>query len=130
MEPMTLAQKPKNGTFVDNWQKYQVGLINVKESLDGMFPGTVMEVSKKIRKIETKEKLNHMTVKPVMLISHLIKLFTKEKQIVLDPFVGSGSHGIASLKNKRKFIGFEIEKKYFDIANKRLKDFIINNKTT
>jgi DNA modification methylase len=80
-----------------------------------------MEVSKKARNKETDEKIEHMTVKPVILISHLIKLFTQAGQTVLDPFVGSGSHGVAALKNNRNFIGFEIEKKYFDIADRRLK---------
>jgi len=120
IEPMTLAQKPKEGTFVENWKKYQIGLINTKESLDGMFPGTIMEVSKKSRSKETDEKIEHMTIKPVCLISHLIKLLTKEGQTVLDPFLGSGSHGVAAIECKRNFIGFEIEKKYFDIAEKRL----------
>ncbi|WP_295160274.1 site-specific DNA-methyltransferase [uncultured Brachyspira sp.] len=120
MEPMTLAQKPKEGTFVSNWEKYKVGLMNTNESLDGKFPGNVMEVSKRIRINETNEKIEHMTIKPVHLISHLIRLFTKEGQIVLDPFLGSGSHAVASIINNRNFIGYEIEKKYFDIAKKRL----------
>ena len=120
IEPMVLAQKPKEGTFVENWKKYQVGLVNTKESLDGMFPGTIMEVSKKVRNSETDEKIDHMTVKPVCLISHLIKLFTKQGQTVLDPFLGSGSHGVSAIATGRKFVGFEIEKKYFDIAKKRL----------
>ena len=120
IEPMVLAQKPKEGTFVNNWKKHQVGLVNTKESLDGMFPGTVMEVSKAVRKNETDEKIEHITVKPVRLISHLIKLFTQEGQTVLDPFLGSGSHGVAAIESNRKFIGFEIEKKYFAIAFKRI----------
>lgn len=120
MEPMVLAQKPKKGTFVENWKKYEVGLVNVKESLDGMFPGTIMDVSKSVRKNETGEKIEHITVKPLRLITHLIKLFTKPNQIVLDPFLGSGSHGTAALASGRQFIGFEIEKKYFDIALRRI----------
>jgi site-specific DNA-methyltransferase (adenine-specific) len=120
IEPMVLAQKPRDGTFVENWKKYQVGLVNTKESLDGRFPGTVMEVSKSIRKNETDENIEHMTVKPVCLISHLIKLFTKNGQTVLDPFVGSGSHGVAAIESERKFIGFEIERKYYDIAYRRI----------
>ncbi|GHT10853.1 methyltransferase [Planctomycetales bacterium] len=120
IEPMALAQKPKLGTFIENWKKYHVGLVNTKESLDGMFPGTIMEVSKKIRDVENDEKNEHITVKPVILISHLIKLFTSEGQTVLDPFVGSGSHGAAALQNNRNFIGFEIEKKYCEIAERRL----------
>ena len=121
MEPMVLAQKPREGTFVENWKKYQVGLVNTKESLDGMFPGTIMEVSKAVRKEETEEKIEHITVKPVCLIAHLIKLFTKAGQTVLDPFLGSGSHGVAAVESNRKFIGFEIEQKYYEIASRRIK---------
>lgn len=120
IEPMVMAQKPKVGTFVQNWQQYRLGLINTKESLDGKFPGNVMEVSKQSRKNESDEKIAHLTRKPVCLISHLIKLFTQEGQIVLDPFMGSGSHALAALQNKRKFIGYEIEQKYFEIAKNRI----------
>ena len=120
IEPMVLAQKPKEGTFVENWKKYQLGLVNTKESLDGMFPSTVMEVSKSVRKSETEENIEHMTVKPVCLISHLIKLFTRPGQTVLDPFLGSGSHGVAAIECNRNFLGFEIEKDYYDIALKRI----------
>ena len=120
IEPMVLAQKPKIGTFVQNWQEYKLGLINSKESLDGGFPSNVMEISKHIRKVESEEKIKHLTRKPVRLISHLIRLFTQEGQIVLDPFFGSGSHAVASLENNRRFIGFEIERKYFEITQKRI----------
>ena len=116
IEPMVMAQKPKEGTFIENWIKYNVGLVNTTESLDGMFPGNIMEVSKK----ERDEKIEHLTVKPVKLISHLVKLFSKENQIVLDAFMGSGSHGVASLQNNRKFIGIEIDKDYFEIAKERI----------
>lgn len=122
IEPMVMAQKPKIGTFVENYQNYKVGLINSKESLDGKFPGNVMEVSKQIRRNENNEKVEHLTPKPISLISHLIRLFTQRGQIVLDPFMGSGSHGIATLQNKRKFIGFEIEQKYFEFAKKRIEN--------
>lgn len=120
IEPMVLAQKPKIGTFVQNYQMYKLGLIDSKESLDGGFPSNVMEISKHERQKDNTEKIEHLTQKPIKLISHLIRLFTQEGQIVLDPFFGSGSHGIAALENNRKFIGFEIEKKYFDIAQKRI----------
>lgn len=122
IEPMTLAQKPKEGTFVDNWLAYGVGLMNTNESIDGMFPGNIIEVSKRERAKEEDFKIEHLTIKPVKLIEHLIKLFTRENQIVLDSFAGSGSHGVAALKCNRKFIGIEIEKKYYDICLKRLKN--------
>ncbi|MDE6978103.1 MAG: site-specific DNA-methyltransferase [Helicobacter sp.] len=124
MEPMVLAQKPKIGTFVQNWQKYQLGLLNTRESLNGKFPSNVMEVSKHTRNCESEEKIEHLTRKPVQLISHLIRLFTQEGHVVLDPFMGSGSHAIAALQNHRKFIGYEIEKKYFEIAKDRIAQYI------
>lgn len=117
IEPMALAQKPREGTFVENWQKYAVGLMDTRESLDGHFPGNIMEVSKRGKNTD---KIDHMTVKPVPLIAHLIKLFTAKGQTVLDPFAGSGAHGIAALESGRNFIGFEIEKKYYNFAKMRL----------
>ena len=124
IEPMTLAQKPKEGTFVDNWLNYNIGLMNTKESIDGMFTGNIIEVSKKERQDDTDFKVEHLTVKPIKLIEHIIKLFTQDGQTVLDTFAGSGSHGVAALKCNRKFIGMEIEKKYYDISLKRLKNTI------
>lgn len=120
IEPMALAQKPREGTFVENWRKWGVGLMDSRETLDGMFPGNIMAIPKQVRQKETDKKLDHLTVKPVKLISHLIKLFTQEGQIVLDPFTGSGSHGVAAIECGRRFIGFEIEEKYFKIGRERL----------
>ncbi|WP_394990889.1 DNA methyltransferase, partial [uncultured Helicobacter sp.] len=57
IEPMVLAQKPRIGTFIENWQEYKLGLINTKESLDGKFPGNVMEVSKQARKKDSEDKI-------------------------------------------------------------------------
>ncbi len=62
----------------------------------------------------------HPTVKPVELMKYLIKLITKENQLVLDPFIGSGSTALACRWTNRRFIGFEINQEYYDIANKRL----------
>lgn len=122
IEPMTLAQKPREGTFIDNWSKYGVGLLNTTISLDGMFPGNIMEVSKQEKFHDEDYKIEHFTTKPVKLIEHIIKLFTQKGQIVFDSFCGSGSHGVAALRCGRKFIGVEREEKYFDIASKRLKN--------
>lgn len=64
----------------------------------------------------------HPTEKPVPLMGELVSLFTKAEQRVLDPFMGSGTTGVACVKLGRKFIGIEIEPKYFDIACKRISD--------
>lgn len=66
------------------------------------------------------EKTIHPTQKPIILISKLINIFTNKNDLVLDPFMGSGTTGIACKKLDRKFIGIEIDKKYFCIAKERI----------
>jgi site-specific DNA-methyltransferase (adenine-specific) len=65
------------------------------------------------------EKL-HPTQKPVELIEKLIADSTQRGMTVLDPMMGSGSTGVACVKNGRKFIGMEIQRKYFEAACKRM----------
>lgn len=115
-EPIVLAQKPKEGTFVENWLKHGVGLIDVTQTIDGKFPSTIMNVEKP----RGNEKTSHLTQKPVRLLEHLIKIFTKEDDTILDCFMGSGSTGVACLNTKRNFIGVELDKGYFDIAKQRI----------
>ena len=62
----------------------------------------------------------HPTQKPVKLLEYLIKTYTLEGQTVLDFTMGSGSTGVAALNTKRKFIGIELEKEYFEIARERI----------
>ena len=62
----------------------------------------------------------HPAQKPVKLLEHVIKIASNEKDVILDPFMGVGSTGVAALKNNRKFIGIEIEKTYFEAAAKRI----------
>jgi len=70
-----------------------------------------------------KEKKYHPTAKPVSLFEYLIKTYTDENNIVLDNVIGSGTTAIACLKTNRKFIGFEKEEKYYNIALKRIGRF-------
>ena len=63
---------------------------------------------------------HHPTQKPVMVLERIIKLASKESDVVFDPFMGVGSTGVAALKLGRKFIGVEIDEKYFKAAEKRL----------
>ncbi len=64
----------------------------------------------------------HPAQKPVKLLEHIIKIASDENDVILDPFMGVGSTGVAALKNNRKFIGIEIEKDYFCAAENRIKD--------
>ena len=262
IEPMTLAQKPKDGTFIENWLRHKTGLIDTSVSLDGTFPGNIMDCPKPTKDEKNKglenfvtwdledqnqvrgclselqkvmsgngmpllndvewntslfgnntsvkclmdiksiiatmfgtttesrilnyslplntnesiraviemslvsglsladlvafireskpntinEKMvlvhgavlvlfetllkvsnrgntngnTHVTVKPVRLIKHLINLFSVPGQIVIDPFMGSGSHGVAAIEADRSFIGIEREQHYFNIASNRI----------
>lgn len=64
----------------------------------------------------------HETQKPVKLMAELVSLFTNYSNTILDPFMGSGTTGVACVKLGRKFIGIEIEPKYFDIACRRIEE--------
>ena len=77
----------------------------------------------------TPSKNHHPTVKPVELMKYLCRLVTPKDRIVLDPFMGSGSTGVAALAEGFYFIGIEKEEEYFDIACARLQHFVDNQKT-
>lgn len=62
----------------------------------------------------------HETQKPVALLEYLIKTFTNEGEIVLDSCMGSGSTGVACKNTSREFVGIELNKEYFDIAENRI----------
>jgi DNA modification methylase len=64
----------------------------------------------------------HPTEKPRRLMAEIIADFTKPEQTILDPFMGSGTTGVAAVQMGRSFIGIEREEKYFDIACKRIED--------
>lgn len=66
--------------------------------------------------------VQHPTQKPVGLLEYLIKTYTKENEIVLDNTMGSGSTGVACVNLNRKFVGIEKDKKYFNIAKKRIEN--------
>lgn len=64
----------------------------------------------------------HPTEKPVGVYEPLIRVVTKPGHTVLDPFMGSGTAGVAAALLGRKFIGIETEPRYFDIACKRIEE--------
>lgn len=68
----------------------------------------------------SKQKYNHPCPVPVKLMERIILLTTNEGDTIIDPFMGSGTTGVASLNVGRKFIGFEIDTEYFDMAQERL----------
>lgn len=140
IEPICFAVKPIEGRYIDNFDTYGTGLMNTsKETSVGSngthFPSNILttetfdndEINQfffipKPDKKEKKAYNTHLSVKPVELIGQLVKLFTKKNGIVVDPFMGSGTLALACTLNDRRFIGFEINKEYIDITNRRLLD--------
>ena len=118
-EAMILIQKPRDGTFINNWLTHQTGLMDASASLvSGFAPSSVMLVEKPV-----KEEWNgHLTVKPVKLIEHLISLFSFPGQLVLDPFLGSGTTAVAARNLSRRCVGIEINQEYIKIAETRLEE--------
>ena len=137
IEPMCLAVKPIEGRYIDNFQKYGTGLMNTSEETktgEGFFPSNIITTDtveesmdrvflvSKPTKTEKGDYNTHLSVKPVNLISHLVKLFTKEGAIVLDPFMGSGTTAVACVQAKRRYVGFDINKEYIKITERRIKE--------
>lgn len=135
-EPVCVAMKPiSESNFIENELIHNNGLVDFSNKVgvnNDKVPSNIITTElnetepynqnfliNKPDKYE-KEDNDHPTVKPLKLISHLIKLFTKENSIICDPFMGSGTTAIASKLTNRNFIGSEINKHYFDICIKRL----------
>ena len=64
----------------------------------------------------------HPSEKPIELMDIMIKNSTNDYEVVCDPFMGSGSTGVSAIKSNRKFIGIELDEKYFEVACKRIED--------
>ena len=75
-----------------------------------------------IKTLHGSDKRLHPTQKPVILIEYLVKTYTQENDTVLDFTMGSGTTGVACKNTKRNFIGIEKDEKYFEIAEKRIKE--------
>lgn len=116
-EPYVINRKKNNNNNEDlNFKSDNRGLyINKGERT----PISVIKIS---RDNITKGSSFHPTQKPVKLCEWLIKSYTNEEDVVLDNCMGSGSTGIACVNTNREFIGYELNKEYFEIAKKRIED--------
>ena len=72
---------------------------------------------------ESAKKIGHPAPYPVELPSRCIKLYTFEDDVVLDPFIGSGTTGVAAIALKRHFVGYEVSKEYVGLAEKRIEKY-------
>lgn len=115
--PQKTEGKPycqKSGRMSENWKG---GLKNVVTNNE-----SGLRHPKTIQKFNRDKEGYHPTQKPVALMEYLIKTYTNEDDVVLDNCMGSGSTGVAAKKLNRNFIGVELDKKYFDIAVKRINE--------
>lgn len=73
------------------------------------------------------EKVAHPTQKPVALIEYLINTYSNEGETILDNCMGSGTTAIACINTNRNYIGFEIDKEYYDLSVNRIKKYTDEN---
>ncbi len=85
------------------------------------YPKSVQYFKKEVNN-QYKKPIVHPTQKPIALMEYLIKTYTNENETVLDFTMGSGSTGVACVNTKRNFIGIEMDSKYFEIAEQRIKE--------
>jgi DNA modification methylase len=95
-----------------------------KPNPNGKIAGDVWNIPVLAGKRFAEERVNHPTQKPLKICDKIINHFSNKSDLVLVPFVGSGSECVSAIKNERRFIGFELNKEYIEIANHRIKDII------
>lgn len=110
------------GRFYMNCFEYIIMLRKGRERpINNCGTGDILRIpNKKTKGIDGKNI--HDSEKPIDLMNILIQNSSDDGDIVIDPFMGSGTTAIAAIRTKRNFIGFELQKEYFDIANKRIKE--------
>ena len=64
----------------------------------------------------------HPTMKDIKIIKHLVELLSNENDTILDCFMGSGTTAVSCIKEKRNYIGFEINKEFYNTCLKRIKE--------
>ena len=97
------------------------GLIDLEDK-QYSFDGRKKEIENPFQRNKSVAKNNHPTVKPIKLMQYLCRLITPKGGTVLDPFMGSGTTGLACKNEGFNFIGIEKEKEYFEIAKARLQN--------
>ena len=85
----------------------------------GALPTTLVSISSESKRIAD----NHVAVYPVELVKYFIKGSTKEGNLVLDPFMGTGTTALVCKQLGRDYIGFELQQDYIEIANKRIGEY-------
>jgi len=136
-EPICVAMKPLGKlTFIQNELQFKTGLLDFSQKVgidNDRVPANIITTEEynesydknflvsKPSKSEKGENNTHITIKPLSLIEHLIKLFSKKGSLVVDPFLGSGTTALACKNTERKCIGIELNEEYYNICLNRCK---------
>lgn len=75
--------------------------------------------------VKDKKLYGHPTIKPLPIIENIIRNSSKEGDVVLDAFMGSGTTAVACIKNNRKYLGFENNEVYYEVAQNRIKETVV-----
>lgn len=123
-EPILWFQKPykMGGTIADNVLENEVGAWNEAALRQYNFQNDLNEICSNIIRVQTEpgDHGKHVAQKPLKLLELLVALVTKENQIVLDPFMGSGTTCLAAKRLNRRYIGIDIDPTCVEIAKERL----------
>lgn len=132
-ETIIWARKDKKGKHTFNYDKMKQWDNNYKKTInldDNVLQVEILhEKGKQMRSVwavgtpKPEEKIfgKHPTQKPIELLKRIVLSSTNKGDVILDPFTGSSTTGIAAAMNGRKFIGIDMEKKYLDLSIKRFK---------
>jgi site-specific DNA-methyltransferase (adenine-specific) len=122
------VSKPKENTSETNKQASgKTRQYSDDYQKDKRYPRKIIELSCKIAECNSLNRV-HPTQKPELLMEYLIKTYTNENETVLDFTMGSGTTGVACKNLNRKFIGIEMDDKYFEIAKKRIEEHVVIKK--
>ena len=114
--PQMIQGKPHSRGGTDRQSKNYGSYADTKRIISNTyFPRDVLKVN-----WQDSTRGLHPTQKPVSLCEHFIKTYSNKGDIILDPFIGSGTTAVAAVNTGRKYIGFEQDDKYFDTAQNRL----------
>jgi tRNA/tmRNA/rRNA uracil-C5-methylase (TrmA/RlmC/RlmD family) len=126
------SEKESGGNLVESVESLRKYLLTITKENRELALGASRVALQTLLSIKEKEnwqeaKNFHSTVKPIALMEYLVKLVSREGQVVLDPFMGSGTTGMACKKLNREFVGIEMMPEYMEIAKARI-DGVKENK--
>ena len=107
---------------LDAWFAQRIG--ELPEEVQRVFPNLLVAKPSKREKnagLEVPRANHHPTCKPVKLCAYLVTLGSREGETVLDPFMGSGTTGVAAVVLNRDFIGCELDPEFVEISRRRIK---------